>query len=81
MKAKRSSTVLLIIGAVMTVGGFITSVVYLFQPWRTCDYDDTPSACAMLPGDAAVLMAAIIATMLGVFAFVGGLIVYLQGRR
>ena len=49
---------------VALIGGIVT-VIYLFQPWRTCSYDDTPSACAMLPADATVMAIAMWSTLVG----------------
>ncbi|MGR2752193.1 hypothetical protein [Agromyces arachidis] len=54
--------------------GAIVTVVYLFQPWRTCPYDDSPAACAMLPADATVLAVAACATLIGVLILVLGLL-------
>ncbi|WP_181408410.1 hypothetical protein [Schumannella sp. 10F1B-5-1] len=55
------------------------SLVYLFQPWRTCPYDDSPAACAMLPMDATVLAVAIAVTFLGLATVLVG--VGLGARR
>ena len=49
---------------VALIGGILT-VIYLFQPWRSCSYDDTPSACAMLPADATVMAIAMWSTLVG----------------
>lgn len=54
---------LVILGA-GTIGGLVAlvvTIVYVFQPWRSCPYDDSPAACAMLPGDAAVMLTAMAA--------------------
>jgi len=59
-------------GSITALAGAIATVVYVFQPWRTCDYDDTPSACSMLPFDAAVMTVAMVATVLGVAGAVAG---------
>lgn len=50
----------------MVVAGAVVSAVYFFQPWRTCDYEDTSAGCAMLPQDAAVMMTALVAVVVGV---------------
>ncbi len=52
-------------GAGVALIGSIVTVVYLFQPWRTCPYDDSPSACAMLPMDATVMAIAMWSTLVG----------------
>lgn len=66
---------MIIVGAVLAVAGFVTTVIYIFQPWRTCDYDDSPAACSMLPFDAAVLLLAMVATVIGVGLVAGGITV------
>lgn len=50
------------LGIVSGLVALVVTIVYVFQPWRSCPYDDSPAACAMLPGDAAVMMTAM-ATM------------------
>lgn len=55
----------LVLGAFIGAVAGAVSVLYLFQPWRSCSYDDLPSACAMLPQDAVVLMASLILTLIG----------------
>jgi hypothetical protein len=61
-------------------GGFrsnrpIFTIVYLFQPWRSCPYDDSPAACAMLPADATVMTIAMFGTLIGLVVLVLGLLV------
>jgi hypothetical protein len=58
-------------GSLAALGGAAVAVVYLFQPWRSCSYDDSPAACAMLPGDSAVMVAALAATIIGLLVAVG----------
>lgn len=58
--------VLRVTAIVMVVAGAVVSAVYFFQPWRTCDYEDTSAGCAMLPQDAAVMMTALVAVVVGV---------------
>lgn len=53
------------IGVVIACVGIAVTVVYFFQPRRTCPYDDAPSACAMLPVDATVMMIAMCSTVIG----------------
>jgi hypothetical protein len=52
-------------GLVALIGATVT-VVYFFQPWRSCDYEDTSAGCAMLPVDAAVMAAAAVTTILAI---------------
>lgn len=54
------------LGALVAVAGAAVSAVYVVQPWLACSSDDLSSACAMRPGDAAVLMAALLVALLGV---------------
>jgi hypothetical protein len=62
-------------------GGFrsnrpIFTIVYLFQPWRSCcPYDDSPAACAMLPADATAMTIAMFGTLIGLVVLVLGLLV------
>lgn len=58
----RGALLILGLGIVAGLVALVVTIVYVFQPWRSCSYDDTPAACAMLPGDAAVMMTAM-ATM------------------
>ncbi|WP_246837270.1 hypothetical protein [Salinibacterium sp. UTAS2018] len=74
MKIKRRGLRLFLTGIAIIVIGSITSVIYLLQPWRTCDYDDTPTACAMLPADAAVLTVAMLAVGIAVFVTLAGVV-------
>ena len=75
MEPKKTVPVMVICGSILAVAGFIGTVIYIFQPWRTCDYDDSPAACSMLPFDAAVLAVAVIATVVGIVLAVGGAII------
>ena len=56
--------------ALFALIGAIVTVVYFFQPWRSCDYEDTSAGCAMLPADATVmtLAAVVVIVAVGVFA-------------
>jgi hypothetical protein len=58
------------LGAATSVTGALVSALFLWQPWRSCSYDDRPSACTMLPADAAVLMVSAISTLAGVTVLV-----------
>lgn len=71
---RRLRTLLLVAGGVATAAGASLTLLYLFQPWRTCSYDDIPSACAMLPGDAAVLASAMVGTLVGATVLLAGLL-------
>ena len=77
-----AARLLLLVGIAAAVIGLFGTVLYLFQPWRTCPYDDSPAACAMLPGDAMVMAAAFALLCVGVATAVIALIVRTrtQGR-
>lgn len=61
----------LVAGSALLAGiGAIVAVVYFFQPWRSCDYEDTSAGCAMLPADAAVMTVAVVVTLGAVGALV-----------
>ena len=62
---KKTVAATIAIGGLLALAGCATSVVYFLQPWRTCDYDDSPAACAMLPADAAVMTAAMFVAIVG----------------
>ena len=81
MTEKRLATTAIVTGALIAVAGFVMSVVYFFQPWRSCDYEDSSAGCAMLAGDAAVMTFAMLATVVGIGVVVGGLIVRAVLRR
>jgi Mg/Co/Ni transporter MgtE len=72
MNRKRGAPIAIILGAVLAIAGFVTTTIYVFQPWRTCDYDDSLAACSMLPVDAAILTVAISAAVLGLILVAGG---------
>lgn len=61
-------------GASLAVAGAAMTVLFFFQPWRTCPYDDSPTACAMLPHDASVMGLALVATLIGTVLFATGLV-------
>lgn len=71
---------MVICGFILAVAGFVVTVIYLFQPWRTCDYEDSPAACSMLPFDAAVLAIAMTATVVGVILAMGGALIRYRTR-
>ncbi|WP_298741198.1 hypothetical protein [uncultured Microbacterium sp.] len=56
--------------ALIALVGAVVTVVYFFQPWRSCDYEDTSAGCAMLPGDATVMAVAVVVTLVAVVVFV-----------
>ncbi|WP_082561727.1 hypothetical protein [Microbacterium sp. Root61] len=56
--------------ALCALVGAIITVAYFFQPWRSCDYEDTSAGCAMLPADATVMAVAAVATIVAVGVFV-----------
>ncbi len=61
--------------ALIALVGAIVTVVYFFQPWRSCDYEDTSAGCAMLPADATVMALAAVVTLVAVGVFVFALLV------
>lgn len=71
----RAKVLTIVIGAVVAIAGAIVTTVYIFQPWRSCPYDDTPSACAMLPADATVMSIAMFGTLVGLVIVALGLFV------
>lgn len=71
---QRTRVLTIVTGASLAPVGGIVTVVSLFQPWRSCPYDDSPSACAMLPADATVLAIAVVLALIGVLILVIGLL-------
>ncbi|MDQ0743009.1 putative membrane protein [Clavibacter sp. B3I6] len=67
-------TLWLVLGAVLALVGAAVTVLYFFQPWRTCPYEDTAAGCAMLDGDATVMMIAMAVMLLGVSLFLAGVL-------
>lgn len=61
--------------ALVALVGAIVTVVYFFQPWRSCDYEDTSAGCAMLPVDATVMAVSAVVTLVAVGVFVLALLV------
>jgi len=61
--------------ALVALVGAIVTVVYFFQPWRSCDYEDTSAGCAMLPADATVMAVSAVVTLVAVGVFVLALLV------
>ena len=74
MVRHRTRSGVAVMGGLLGIVGAAVTVVYIFQPWRSCPYDDSPAACSMLPLDAAVMTAAMLATVVGVVLLVVGLI-------
>ncbi len=61
--------------ALIALVGAIVTVVYFFQPWRSCDYEDTSAGCAMLPADATVMALAAVVTLVAIGVCVFALLV------
>lgn len=61
--------------ALFALVGAIVTVVYFFQPWRNCEYEDTSAGCAMLPLDATVMAVAAVVTLVAAGVFVSALLV------
>lgn len=69
------------IGVAAAIVGLCVTVLFVFQPWRTCPYDDGPAACAMLPGDAAMMAGAFALLCLGVATVVAALVIRTQAGK
>jgi hypothetical protein len=72
---QRTKVVAIVIGAVIAMAGALVTIVYIYQPWRICPYDDSPSACGMLPADATVMSIAMFGTLVGLVIVILGLLV------
>lgn len=62
------------IGAVLAITGTVIAVVFFFQPWRSCPYEDTAVGCAMLRRDATVMTVGFMVAMIGVALATIGLV-------
>jgi hypothetical protein len=63
--------------ALFAIVGATVTVIYFFQPWRSCDYEDTSAGCVMLPVDATVMAVAAVVTL----AAVGVCVVALRAKE
>jgi hypothetical protein len=63
-----------VVGGVVFLVGFATSIVFVLQPWRTCSYEDTSAGCAMLVEDARVMSAAMITAIVGIVIAMMGIV-------
>jgi hypothetical protein len=61
----RTRKITILVSAGITVVAGIIAVIYFFQPWHRCSYEDTSAGCAMLPGDAVVMAISMWSTLLG----------------
>lgn len=72
---RRASRLIASIGASAALLGAATAVLFFFQPWRSCSYEDTSVGCAMLPDDAAVMVTGLGIAIIGsVVSVVGRLL-------
>jgi len=46
---QRTRILAVLAGAVVAVAGAIISVIFFFQPWRSCDYEDTLQVARCFP--------------------------------
>ncbi len=76
---RRSLVVML--GAVLCAGGATAVVLFFFQPWRSCEGEDTSVGCAMLPGDAAMMQLSGLVFLIGVIVVASGLLSRPAERR
>lgn len=65
---------LAIAGSVLSAIGVVGAVVYQLQPWRSCPYDDSPAACAMLPTDYAAFLTFVVVLLAGLIALLAALV-------
>lgn len=61
----RTRKIAIVVSTGITVLAGIITVIYFFQPWRSCSYEDTSAGCAMLPGDAVVMAISMWSTLVG----------------
>ncbi|MDQ1137722.1 cell division protein FtsX [Microbacterium sp. SORGH_AS 1204] len=63
-----------LVGAALCLVGAVVAVTFFFQPWRSCEGEDTSVGCAMLPGDAAVMQVAALVFLIGVIVAAAGVL-------
>lgn len=61
-------------GAVIAVLAGAVAVLFFFQPWRSCEYEDTSAGCVMLPHDAAAMFVAAMVFVVGIVVVTAGLL-------
>lgn len=59
--------------AIALISGAVV-VLFFFQPWRSCDGEDTSAGCPMLPHDTAVMGVAAVVFVLGIVVLAAGLL-------
>jgi len=59
--------------AIAMISGAVV-VLYFFQPWRSCEYEDTSAGCSMLPNDAAAMGVAVLVFVVGIVVLAAGLL-------
>ena len=62
------------LGTLVALVAGIVAVVFFFQPWRSCDYEDTSVGCAMLPADATIMGIAGFLSVIGVVVLIVGIV-------
>lgn len=63
---------LLIGGASLALVSGAVVVLFFFQPWRSCDYEDTSVGCAMLPHDVNIMLVAMLGLVAGAVVVAAG---------
>lgn len=79
--SRKKRRLLIVVGALVAAVSAGVTVLYVFQPWRSCPYDDTSAGCGMLTGDAVVMLLAIVGVLVGGTLVVAGLVGPRRTRR
>ncbi|WP_374760890.1 hypothetical protein [Microbacterium jiangjiandongii] len=69
---ERGAARLIAAGVIAASLGFVVALVFVFQPWRTCDNEDVAIACAALPQDTAMTIAGMVVLVAGIVAIFCG---------
>jgi hypothetical protein len=73
MKRQRARPAVVAAGGLsIALLGAAVALVYVLQPWRSCDYEDTSMGCSMLPLDATIMTVALLSVPVGLAIFVLG---------
>lgn len=59
-------------GIALTVVAFVSVIILVLQPWRSCDYEDSSAGCAVLPRDATLMIIALVVGAVGIILTIAG---------
>lgn len=69
---KETGSRILAVGLALALVALVSVIILFFQPWRSCDYEDSSAGCAVLPRDATLMIMALIAGAVGMVLTMAG---------